>query len=81
MINEGDNQGMSENFSNAELAEHTHLPWFMDEIRKNEAIMKLRSEYWKKLIEATEKSDNIPDASVLLPIVEEYKEKLSKLAL
>ena len=81
--NEWDSQGMSENFTNTQLWEHVHLPWFMDEIRKNEAIMKLRGEYGKKLVEAIEKQDqaglDIADRNVLLPIVEEYRDKLSKI--
>lgn len=65
------------------LWEQVHFPLFMDEIRKNEAIMKLRAEYGKKLVEAIEKQDqaglDIADRNVLLPIVEEYREKLSKI--
>lgn len=73
-----DEQGLTEN-----LWEQTHFPLFMDEIRKNEAIQKLRGEYGKKLVEAIERQDqaglNIADRSVLLPIVEEYRLKLSKI--
>ena len=78
MINNWDEQGFTEN-----LWEQTHFPLFMDEIRKNEAIMKLRGEYWKLLVEAIERQDqaglNIADRNVLLPIVEEYRDKLSKI--
>lgn len=77
-MNNWDEQGLTEN-----LWEQTHFPLFMDEIRKNEAIQKLRGEYGKKLVEAIERLDqaglNIADRSVLLPIVEEFKLKLSKI--
>lgn len=81
--NEWDSQGMSENFTNAELGEHVHFSLFTDEIRKNEAITRLRLEYGRKLVEAIERQDqaglDIADRNVLLPIVEEYRDKLSKI--
>lgn len=78
MSNNWDEQGLAEN-----LWEQTHFPLFMDEIRKNEAITRLRAEYGKKLVEAIEKQDqaglDIADRNVLLPIVAEFKDKLSKI--
>lgn len=78
MITNWDNQWNTEN-----LWEQTHFPLFMDEIRKNEAITKLRAEYGKKLVEVIDRQDvawlPITDRNVLLPIVEEYKLKLSKI--
>lgn len=67
----------------ADFGETIRFNPIMQEIRRNEEVQKLRAEYGKKLVEAIERLDQagkeITDRTVLLPIVEEFKKKLSKI--